>query len=404
MREIVVVGGGASGLIAAITAAENPENHVTLLERQSRVGRKLLSTGNGRCNLTNLNAAPECYHGAEQAFVASVLSRFSVADTLGWFRAHGLVTVSEPDGRVYPYSNMANSVVDILRFGADASGVTLAAGAAVEQVHTKGHCFTIQTADRSYAADALIVACGGAAGSKLGGVMDGYQLLKSLGHHRTALFPSLVQVKTDPTYPRSLKGVKAQARLSVRSERELLAENTGEILFTEYGVSGPAVFEISRVVSTTGDSLHLVLDFWPDASDETIMTYLRAQRSILGEKPCGSLLCGVVNGRLGQMICKAAGFTSQSAHTLSDDDLRRIARRCKQFELPITGVCGFDSAQVTAGGMRTDEFDSQTMGSRLVSGLYACGEVLDVDGDCGGFNLQWAWSSGHLAGLLKGGT
>jgi predicted Rossmann fold flavoprotein len=402
MRRVVVIGGGASGLMAALTAAEDSHNAVTLLERQSRVGRKLLSTGNGRCNLSNLHTAPSRYHGGTDGFVNGVLSQFGVEDTLAWFGKHGLVTAAEADGKIYPYSNMANSVVDVLRFGLNAGHVALVAGAAVEALERRRDDFLVRTAEQDFEADAVILACGGAAGSKLGGVMDGYRLLQSLGHHRTALYPSLVQIRTEPVYPRALKGVKAQAYLVVKRGGEILAHNQGEILFTEYGVSGPAVFEISRCVSVSGGHLLLQLDFWHAASQDEILAYLCAQRMRRGTLESGQLLTGVVNNRLGQMICKAAGFTAQKAATLTDSDLQKIAWQCQHFSLPILGVCGFDSAQVTAGGIQTGEFDPDTLESRLIPGLYACGEVLDIDGDCGGFNLQWAWSSGRVAGLLKG--
>ena len=172
------------------------------------------------------------------------------------------------------------------------------------------------------------------------------------------------------------------------------------MLFTEYGVSGPAIFDISRAVSTDGEGLVCALDFFPDWETREVLDWLRLRRETMGAHEASTLLVGSCHTRLGQMLCKAAGFTNQRAADLTDGDLERIARQVKRFALPITGTCGFDQAQVTAGGLRTEEFDPETLESRVVPGLYACGEVLDVDGDCGGFNLQWAWSSGHLAGLL----
>ena len=209
-----------------------------------------------------------------------------------------------------------------------------------------------------------------------------------------------MQLKTDPTYPRALKGVKAEAGITVRRGAEVVTAGRGEILFTEYGVSGPAIFDISRAVSAGGDGLTVELDFLPDWDGETTANWLHQQRAIAADRESGTLLTGTLHSRLGQMVCKAAGFTTQRADSLTDGDLKRIAKQLRAFTLPILGVCGFDQAQVTAGGLRTDEFDPQTMQSKLVPNLYACGEVLDVDGDCGGYNLQWAWSSGHLAGLL----
>lgn len=395
---VIVIGGGASGMAAAITAADRG-HAVTVLERQARVGRKLLSTGNGRCNLSNTHAAQGHYHG-DSALVSDVLRRFGVEDTLAWFGQLGLLTVTEDSGRLYPFSNMASSVVDVLRFALDSRGVTVIAGSPVTGIRVKGHSFTVSTEEGVYTADAVILAAGGAAGAKVGGVMDGYRLAKALGHHRTALSPAIVQLRTDPTYPRSLKGVKAEAAVSVCRGNETLAQRTGEVLFTEYGVSGPAVFDVSRAASIGGEGLTCVLDLLPGWDGERTVRELLRRRELLRGHEARELFTGLLHPRLGQVVVKASGFTVQPLEGLTDDDMRRIARVAKRFALPILGVCGFDQAQVTAGGLRTDEFDPDTLESRIVPGLYACGEVLDVDGDCGGYNLQWAWSSGRLAGML----
>ena len=399
MTDVIIIGGGASGMMAALTAAENGRS-VLLLERQSRVGRKLLATGNGRCNLTNYNTSPARYHGEDGGFCAYALRAFDVDSTLQYFASLGLLTVNEDSGRVYPMSNMAGSVLDVLRYGLEHPRIEVRTGQVVTAVKRTAEVFTVRTETDAFTAGKLILAAGGCAGSKVGGVMDGYRLAKALGHHRTALYPSLVQLKTDPTYPRALKGVKAECGITILRGSGTVAENRGEVLFTEYGVSGPAIFDISRAVATGGEGLVCALDFFPDWDLREVLDWLRMRRQTMQAHEASTLLVGSCHTRLGQMLCKAAGFTSQPAADLTDSDLERIAHQAKHFALPITGTCGFDQAQVTAGGLCTDEFDPETMGSRLVPGLYACGEVLDVDGDCGGFNLQWAWSSGHLAGLL----
>ena len=398
-RDVIIIGGGASGMMAALAAAENG-CRVTLLERQSRVGRKLLATGNGRCNLTNHNASPARYHGGD-GFCAYALNAFDVGATLQFFASLGLLTVAEDSGRVYPMSNMAGSVLDVLRYALEQPAIEVVTGQTVTAVKKTANGFTVRTEMDAFAAGKLILAAGGCAGSKVGGVMDGYRLAKALGHHRTALYPSLVQLKTDPTYPRALKGVKAECGITVLRGSGIVAENRGEVLFTEYGVSGPAIFDISRAVATGGEGLVCALDFFPDWDLREVLDWLRMRRQTMQAHEASTLLVGSCHTRLGQMLCKAAGFTSQPAADLTDSDLERIARQAKHFALPITGTCGFDQAQVTAGGLCTDEFDPETMKSRLVPGLYACGEVLDVDGDCGGFNLQWAWASGRLAGRLR---
>jgi len=396
---ILIIGGGAAGMMAALTAAENGHS-VTLLERQARVGRKLLATGNGRCNLTNLHAAPSHYHGGT-GFCDCALSQFDTAETLQYFASLGLLTVTEDSGRVYPMSNMAGSVLDVLRYALEKPGIEVLTSQVVTSVKKAANGFRVTTETDSFTADRVILAAGGAAGSKVGGVMDGYRIAKELGHHRTALYPSLVQLKTDPTYPRALKGIKAECGITIRRDDRNVAENKGEVLFTEYGISGPAIFDISRAVATGGEGLSCVLNFLPDWGGPAVMDWLRRRRMAMASHEAGTLLVGAMHTRLGQMLCKAAGFTNQPVNSLSDRDLEGIAKQVTAFTLPITGTCGFDQAQVTAGGLVTDEFDPQTMQSRLVPGFYACGEVLDVDGDCGGYNLQWAWSSGHLAGQLK---
>ena len=395
---VCVIGGGAAGMLAALTAAENG-HRVLLLERQSRVGRKLLATGNGRCNLSNYHVSPAHYHGGA-GFCDFALSQFDVSETLQYFASLGLLTVSEASGRIYPMSNMAGSVLDVLRYALERPEIDLQTGQTVTAVRKIPEGLSVKTETDTFSARRLILAAGGAAGSKVGGGMDGYRLAKSLGHHRTALYPSLVQLKTDPTYPRALKGVKAQCGISICRGSQVLARNSGEVLFTEYGVSGPAIFDLSRSVSAGGSDLTCLLNFFPDWEEAEVLHWLSQRQAAMAAHEASTLLTGSCHTRLGQMICKSAGFTNQRAAGLTRDDLRRIARQATHFALPITGTCGFDQAQVTAGGLDTSEFDPRTLQSRLVPGLYACGELLDIDGDCGGYNLQWAWSSGRLAGKL----
>ncbi len=395
---VCVIGGGAAGMLAALTAAEGG-HRVLLLERQSRVGRKLLATGNGRCNLSNYHVSPAHYHGGA-GFCDFALSQFDVGETLQYFASLGLLTVSEASGRIYPMSNMAGSVLDVLRYALERPEIDLQTGQTVTAVRKMPEGFSVKTETGTFSARCLILAAGGAAGSKVGGGMDGYRLAKSLGHHRTALYPSLVQLKTDPTYPRALKGVKAQCGISICRGSQVLARNSGEVLFTEYGVSGPAIFDLSRSVSAGGSDLTCLLNFFPDWEEAEVLHWLSQRQAAMAAHEASTLLTGSFHTRLGQMICKSAGFTNQRAAGLTRDDLRRIARQATHFALPITGTCGFDQAQVTAGGLDTSEFDPRTLQSRLVPGLYACGELLDIDGDCGGYNLQWAWSSGRLAGKL----
>ena len=401
MHTIAIIGAGASGMMAALTAAEQADNQILLFERQARPGRKLMATGNGRCNLTNRGAAPAHYHSETPGFADATLAAFPPDETLAWFRARGLLTVTEESGRVYPLSNAANSVMDVLRFALQRPNITLRTGEAVTAVRRRSGGFAVETASGRVEADFVIVACGGAAGAKLGGVRDGYTLLQSLGHRRTALHPALVQLTTDPTYPRALKGVRADARLTLSAPRTVLARTAGEVQFTEKGVSGPAVFDLSRAASTGGEGLTLTIDFLRDYPAKDVLALLRQRRGTAPELPAEEVLTGAVHNRVGKMLLRYAQIpTSRPLRDVTDDELKAIARACKAFVLPVRGTEGFENAQVTAGGVRADEFDPQTLESRLVPGLFACGEVLDVDGDCGGYNLQWAWASGRKAGRL----
>ena len=398
--KIGIIGAGASGMAAALAAAENPEVEVLVLERQSRVGRKLLATGNGRCNLTNLHALEGGYHGESPDFSKEALTRFSPEETLAWFRSLGLYTVAEPSGRVYPYSDQANSVVDVLRLAMDKPNITLVTGFTVEKIRREPEGFTLSSREDSYFCDKVIVACGGLAGSKLGGTMSGYQLLGKLGHRSTRLRPALVQIKCGWGGVVGLKGVRANCHVKIFRDEALFAQSTGELQFTEMGLSGPVIYEISRDVCFGKGDWEARLDFLPEMSQEELEEMLleRKQRNF----PMEELLTGILHNRLGRVLTKAAGIGGRQAGDLTREEIAQVCCTVKDFDIPLTEPLGMDSAQVTAGGVLTENFDPQTLESCLVPGLYACGEVLDVDGDCGGYNLQWAWSSGRTAGLHAG--
>ncbi len=391
--KILIIGGGASGMMAALTASNQPENQVVLVERQSRMGRKLLATGNGRCNLTNVHLDPSHYYGEQREFCTYCLEQFGTQETLAFFRSLGLLTVTESSGRVYPYSDSANSVLDVLRLPLEQrANVEILAGREILSLKKKKDLFYAKTAEEEFTAHAVIICAGGLAGSKLGGTEMGYKLLSSFGHGRTKLYPSLVQMKTDTNLVRSLKGVRCEAR--VKYGRIV---KCGELQFTDYGVSGPVIFELSR--GAVGGELEI--DLLPDLTEGEIMEFLRERIASMPELKAEDLLTGLLHNRLGRTIVRGCGISLeqplQSVYALD-----RVVSMCKSLTLNVLGTMGMEQAQVTAGGIRTEEFDPRTLESRLCPGLYAAGEVLDIDGDCGGYNLQWAWSSGHLAGELRG--
>ena len=399
---IGIIGGGASGMAAALAAAQNPDVQVVILERQARVGRKLQATGNGRCNLSNIHALEGGYHGQEPAFAQTALSAFGPEQTLSWFGDLGLFTVTEDSGRVYPYSDQANSVVDVLRIALEKPNIQLKTGLEVEKVKRTSDGFRVEAVDAVVECDRLIVACGGLAGTKLGGTMSGYKILRSLGHKCTRLRPTLVQLKSGWNGIGALKGVRANCHAAILHNNELFSESNGEIQFTEYGLSGPVIFEVSRDACQSPGQWVCRLDLLPHVSQERLEAELSRRRETC--LPVSELLTGILHNRLGRVLTQSAGLTQNApVSRLSDEEIRETVRSVKSFEISLTEPMGMDAAQVTAGGILTSEFDDRTMQSRLVPGLYACGEVLDIDGDCGGYNLQWAWSSGRMAGLHAGG-
>ena len=399
---IGIIGGGASGMAAALAAAQNRDAQVILLERQARVGRKLQATGNGRCNLTNLRASEGGYHGDDAAFAAYAIGKFGPEETLDWFRSLGLFTVAEDSGRVYPYSDQANSVLDVLRFALEQPNIEVKLGFEVEKVKKTAAGFRLESKEETLECDKLIVACGGLAGTKLGGTMSGYKLLRALGHKCTKLRPALVQLKSGWNGVSALKGVRANCHAAIYHNGELHSGSTGEIQFTEFGISGPVIFEISRDACQGSGSWVCKLDFLPELDSEILKAELLRRKST--NLPVSELLTGILHNRLGRVITQAVGISGYvPVAQLEESEITEVCRAVKNFEITLTEPMGMDSAQVTAGGILTRDFDEKTMESRIVPGLYACGEVLDIDGDCGGYNLQWAWSSGRLAGEHAGG-
>ncbi len=398
---IGIIGGGASGMAAAWAAAQNPDHEIWLFERQARLGRKLQATGNGRCNLTNLHAATQGFHGNAPEFAAPALAAFPPEAVLAWFESLGLLTVAEDSGRVYPYSDQANSVVDTLRFALELPNVHQVLGCEIQKARRVGSQFCLETREEKYLCDRLIVACGGLAGTKLGGSMSGYKLLQKLGHKVSPLRPALVQVRSGWSGVTALKGVRCNCHVQILRDGDVFSQSTGELQFTEYGLSGPVIFEVSRDVCQGPGLWQARLDFLPQRSLGQVVSLLRSRRN--PQLPRQELLTGILHNRLGKVLCKAAGITGEGCTaSLPDAALEAVSQTVKGLCLELTEPLGMDSAQVTAGGVLTSQFDSVTMESRLCPGLYACGEVLDIDGDCGGYNLQWAWASGLTAGGCAG--
>ena len=399
-KTLGIIGGGASGLMAAICAKEyKPSLRVLLLESRERVGKKLLATGNGRCNLTNQSGLQGRYHG-DADLAARAFSRFGVKETLAFFDRLGISPVTLEEGKVYPRSLQASAVLDALRLGAQELGVEVICGCEVTGIKPVHGGLSLQCADdrQPVLAEAVIVCAGGKASASLSSDGAGYPLLTRLGHTVTKLYPAIVQLRTDTAPIRPLKGIKTIARVTASTAGKIRVE-TGEVLFTEYGLSGPPVLQVSRLLSAAGGG-RVSLDLIPDWSQKQLLDELEKRFQTLAGRTIDQYLVGLLHKRLGESMLKTAGIVpfSRTVSSLTAKERKALCRVIRSFELECHGAHSWQSAQVTAGGIRTKEFDADTLQSRKVPGLFAAGEVLDVDGDCGGFNLQWAWSSGWIAG------
>ncbi|MBP3653646.1 MAG: aminoacetone oxidase family FAD-binding enzyme [Clostridia bacterium] len=392
----IIIGGGAAGLFAACTLARSGAQ-VTLLEKQNRVGRKLLSTGNGRCNLSNLNASEKGYFG-DARYIRTALKALTPQQAVDFFESIGLICCPDEEGRVYPLSNQAAGVLDALRLYADEQGCETITEFEVKSIVRKKNSFIVEAADgRKLTADFVIIACGGLAAPKLGGCGDGYKLLESFGHKISPRFPAIAALKTDPEAVRALKGIRMQGEIELISGDKVLRREKGEMLFSETGVSGIAAMQLARAVNLEmqrGKKCAVRLNFLPGAAEDFIVQ----RAGVLSERPLEDFLSGIVPKRLGQVLIKNAGITplSMLAGDLTRSQCAAIQRELTGWTLNVKSTLGFDQAQVTCGGAELKDFDPETLESRRAPGLFAAGEVLNVDGDCGGFNLHWAWASANL--------
>ena len=395
--DALIVGGGASGLIAACALARGGRR-VVLLEQQSRVGRKLLSTGNGRCNLTNLGAGTENYHGDRQA-VRMALRAWPPKKVIAFFEGLGIPCVADEAKRVYPMSRQAASVLDALRLGCDEAGVETRTSFRVTALNpAEGGFEALSEGGQRVCARCALVCTGGLAAPKLGARGDGYALLERLGHTIAPRFPAIAALITPPGPVHGLKGIRAEAEVALRCGNETVRTERGEVLFAESGVSGIAAMQLARAVNvalSVGKPCAVRLNFAPDLDAPAL---LRRRVKDLPKRPLEDFLNGIVPRRLGQTLVKAAGLPlNAAAGGLTAQQVEALAGVLSGWTLPVTGTQGYDQAQVTGGGASLKGFDVRRMASLGVKGLFAAGEVLDVDGDCGGFNLQWAWSSALLA-------
>lgn len=376
-KTITVIGGGPSGMAAAISAARQGVGTVRLIEKNAVLGRKLLATGNGRCNLTNINSP-----GAEE--------------TLGFFETLGLLTRVEAEGRVYPYSEQAAAVQEALINELAHLEIEILCGLEVKAIEKADTGFQIVTDKNSFFSDAVILATGGKAGPQYGSTGDGYRFAKAFGHSVVRIMPSLVQMVSDEPFFKALKGVRAKGRAELLREDRTVDSEIGEVQFTEDGLSGICLFNLSKEY-VPGDIIKI--DLFPEYREEALETMLTNRVKTLEDRSMPEFFSGMLQKKLIPVILDLLDLEeSRTAAELVREDIVKAVRLLKGWRISITGTKGWKEAQVTAGGVDLAETDRNTMESRLLPNLYFAGELLDVDEKCGGYNLQWAWSSGLAAG------
>lgn len=395
--KIAIIGAGASGMTAAIFAArELGGENVLLCEAQQRFGKKLLATGNGRCNLTNTGASISDYHTDSPKVLESVLQGFDTAKALDFFRSVGIESFEESEGRVYPMSEQAASVLDMLRFEIERLGISCMTDMKIGRIKKASDSF-ILCGSEEVRAQKVIIACGGMAAPNLGGSSDGVRLLEALGHKSEKLYPALTQLKTNSPYSGALKGNRVQCVITLLRSGKTVAKERGEVLFADNALSGIAIFNISRFAKS-GDTVSLRL--LPDVSKREIISMLERRRNDLCKLTLENYLNGMLNKRIANCVLKASGLSplSRSVSSLTDAELKKLCDTVCSFEFTVIGLGDWKNAQVMRGGALLSEFGTD-MQSKKCRGIFACGETLNVDGKCGGYNLQWAWSSGAVAGM-----
>ena len=399
MNKVIIIGGGASGLMAAL-ASQKEGSDVIILERNQKLGKKILATGNGRCNFTNVDATELHYN--HPYFVKTVFEQMSPKKTLTFFEELGIIPKVEDEGKTYPLSEQASSIVDVLVYEIERLGIKVVYEAKVMMIE-KHKVFKVTLEQGStYEADKVILATGGMAMPKSGSDGIGYQLATSLGHKLTPIFPALVKLELESPHLKALDGVKFPSTVELIYEGSSIQSEYGDVLFTRYGISGPTILQISRKANALMQEnkevmIKVCLVNGPDKRD------VAKRFSQQSSKTVEMSLIGLINKRIIHPLLKELNINPHHlVKDLAKNDLNQLINLLFDWRFKVIGSKDFDDAQVTAGGIMIHDINPQTLESKIVKGLYFCGEILDIDGLCGGYNLQWAWSSGYISGKYAG--
>lgn len=406
MRTVAVIGGGASGMMAAVTAASEGAR-VILLEHKDRIGKKILSTGNGRCNFTNIHQEPICYHSEDPMFPWEVVERFNAQAVISFFLQLGVYSKNR-NGYIYPNSDQASAVLDAFRMELDRLKVEIRTGVECREIRPGKKGFTVLTDQGPVRADRVILCAGSKAAPTTGSDGSGYDLAKKLGHRILPVLPALTALKCEEKFFKSIAGVRANGSVSIWSGGECIAKDTGEIQLTDYGISGIPVFQVSRYASKLlyeKKETDAVLDFMPDFTKTQTDAFLRARAKTRPDKSAEMFLIGLFHKKLCDLWIRLSEIPRQrKAGELTEDEIARLTDLIKEFRVRVRETNPYDKAQVCCGGVDTREVNPETLESVYVPGVYFAGEILDVDGMCGGYNLTFAWASGYVAGKAASGA
>ena len=395
-KNSIIIGAGASGLVGAIVLARQKQR-VTLLEQNSKIGKKILVSGNGRCNITNRNITLNRFYSSNLSFVQEVLKGYSSKEIEDFFNTIGLELIEEKEGKMFPLSLQASSVVELLEYEAKRLGVEILCNTKVTAIEKKNGLFLVQTSQGEKKASHLILASGSSAYPQLGGSNSGYAFATKMGHSLIARHPSLVQLCSDESWVKACSGVKVVAEVTLFVNKEQIVQKRGDILFTNYGISGLAILDLSREVSTrlaSFDYCELSLDVMPHFSKEKLTSFLLGRINKTSSKPLDLWLQGVMNKKLALIIIKHAKTKAKVESELNTKEIKKLVHTLKNLKLSIGDTKGFKHAEVATGGIDTTAVNPKTMESKIVKNLYFIGEILDVDGDRGGFNFHFAWVCG----------
>lgn len=392
--EFLIIGGGAAGLLAAYAAGDRV--HTLVVDGNRKLGKKLLATGNGRCNLTNLSLSPQHYHG--DVLAQTVLDEVPTERVLDVFEEMGLLCRADSEGRVYPRSLQAAAVLNALERSLPAQTECLCETEVTALNRSKNGFVAACANGEQIAARQVLLACGGMA-SPVHSTGSGYDLAKQLGHTVTAVSPSLTALRVEGKVCKALKGMRCKARVALcQNGKEIYAES-GEVIFGDGQISGICIFNLSaRLRDSRNANCEVSLDLAEDMTEEELVSYFSKLCARYPDTPAKELCAGLLNLRVGQELLKGQKFTSErTLGSLSPADLRRVAFAVKHWVFTVVEAADLKEAQVTAGGVPLEEVNLKTMESKRCAGLYLVGELLNVDGDCGGYNLHWAWSTALLA-------